>query len=91
MIDVPNRQTVTGLAVIGTKLIVTQSRSSCLEIFEGQSAQLCQFKDIQGMSDPYDAVGHDGFLYVSERTEKKMHRIQLGSGRGWSCETVKVE
>ena len=68
---------VTGMAVIDNSLIVVQSGSSSVEIYDKVSFELHSSLEISAMTDPYDAVGHKKFLYVSERDEKNIHKIHL--------------
>ena len=68
---------MTGLAIIDNALIVVKAHSSSVQIYDKVSLELQSNADILAMKDPYDVVGQGQFLYVSERTEKNIHRIHF--------------
>ena len=75
MSSVPISRAVTGIAIIDSSLIVVQSGFSSVGIYDKDSLELQESLEMPAISDPYDAVGREQFIYVSERKEMKIHKI----------------
>ena len=68
---------VAGMTMIDNVLIVVESRSSSVSFYDRASLKLQSMVQFPAISDPYDLIGYKQILFVSERSDNKIHKLLL--------------